>query len=141
VVATVREPKALAHPLRLRILRLWADKELTNKQLADRLDSDPGTVHYHIRLVVEAGFLEPAPVRTGTSGALEKPFRAANRSWWLDNPLAQADAEAALAPIEAFPAELQEAGPASVQTFSRFTLHLSEDAEELDRRILATLDG
>ena len=76
--ATVREAKALAHPLRVRILRQCRHRELTNKQLADRLDSSPGTVLYHVRQLVEAGLLEPAPVRTGESGALEKPamFRA-----------------------------------------------------------------
>ncbi len=71
--ATVREAKALAHPLRLRILRLCWQQELTNKQLADRLDRDPGTVLYHVRQLTEAGLLEPAPVRTGDTGALEKP--------------------------------------------------------------------
>ena len=81
--ASAREIKALAHPLRLRILRLCGLHELTNKQLADRLDSQPGTTLYHVRLLVEAGLLEPAPIRTGTSGALEKPYRSSGQSWWL----------------------------------------------------------
>jgi DNA-binding transcriptional ArsR family regulator len=139
--ATAREAKALAHPLRLRILRLCAQYELTNKQLADRLGSEPGTVFYHVRQLVDAGLLQQAAVRTGDSGALEKPYRSTGRSWWLDDPLADAEPDAALAPIEAFQDELREAGPGSVQTFARFTLHLSpEDVEALDRRILAILD-
>ncbi|HEY3261979.1 MAG TPA: winged helix-turn-helix domain-containing protein [Pseudonocardiaceae bacterium] len=139
--ATVREAKALAHPLRLRILRLCGEQELTNKQLADRLGRDPGTVLYHVRQLADAGLLEQAPVRTGDSGALEKPYRSTDRSWWLDDPLAKAGAGAALAPIEAFQDELREAGPGSIQTFARFALHLSaEDATELERRILAILD-
>lgn len=129
----------MAHPLRLRILRLCGERELTNKQLADRLDRDPGTVLYHVRQLAGAGLLEQAPVRTGDSGALEKPYRSTGRSWWLDNSLAKADA--ALAPIEAFQDELREAGPGAVQTFARFALHLSpEDAVTLERRILAILD-
>ncbi len=139
--ATVREAKALAHPLRLRILRLCGQRELTNKQLADRLDRDPGTVLYHVRQLADAGLLEQAPVRTGDSGALEKPYRSTGRSWWLDDPLADAESDASLAPIEAFQEELREAGPGSVQTFTRFTLHLSpEDVVTLDRRIGAILD-
>jgi len=139
--ATVREAKALAHPLRTRILRLCAQREMTNKQLADRLGSTPGTVLYHVRLLTDAGLLEPAPVRTGDSGALEKPYRSTGRSWWLDDPLADAEPAAALAPWEAFQDELREAGPGSVATFARFMLHLSpEDVTELDRRILAVLD-
>lgn len=142
--ATVREAKALAHPLRLRILRLCGQRELTNKQLADRLDRDPGTVLYHVRQLVDAGLLEQSPVRTGDSGALEKPYRSTGRSWWLSDPLGKAESErddASLAPIEAFQDELREAGPGAVQTFARFALHLSpEDAVTLERRILAVLD-
>ncbi|MGP3966895.1 ArsR/SmtB family transcription factor [Streptomyces sp. 6N223] len=139
--ATVRETKALAHPLRLRILRLCGQREMTNKQLADRLGRDPGTVLYHVRQLADAGFLEPAPVRTGERGALEKPYRATRKSWWLSNPMENLDAEARFAPVEAFQDELREAGPESVAAFDRFALHLSpEDIEILERRILAILD-
>jgi DNA-binding transcriptional ArsR family regulator len=139
--ATVREARALAHPLRQRILRLCLHQELTNKQLADRLDREPGTVLYHVRLLVDAGLLQQAPVRTGDSGALEKPYRSTGQSWWLDGPLANATPEESFAPVEAFQDELREAGPESVQLSTRFTLHLSpEDVVELDRRILAILD-
>ena len=139
--ATVLEAKALAHPLRLRILRLCAQHELTNKQLSDRLGSEPGTVLYHVRLLVEAGLLRQAPVRTGGSGALEKPYRITEPTWWLDDPLGRAEPDVRFAPIQAFQDELQEAGPESVRLFERFMLHLSaEDIEELDRRILAVLD-
>jgi len=139
--ATVREVKALAHPLRLRILRLCGQHELTNKQLADRLGRDPGTVLYHVRQLVSAGFLQQAPVRTGESGALEKPYRSTRQSWWLDSALALSDPDAALAPLEAFQDELREAGPGSIKKYSRFVLRLSpHDAETLARRIVAVLD-
>ena len=137
--ATVREAKALAHPLRVRILRLCAQQDLTNKQLADRLGRDPGTVYYHVRQLTDVGLLQPVPVRTGESGALEKPYRSDGRSWWLS--LGDAATDASLAPLEAFQEELREAGPDAVATFTRFALHLSpEDVETLDRRILAILD-
>jgi DNA-binding transcriptional ArsR family regulator len=147
--ATVLQAKAASHPLRLRILRLCGQQALTNKQLADRLGSQPGTTLYHVRLLVEAGLLEPAPIRTGTSGALEKPYRSSGQSWWLsaygDTDDGEAyddrDDERSLAPIEAFQAELREAGPGSVRTSARFMLHLSEEeVRELDRRLLAVLD-
>jgi len=139
--ATVKEVKALGHPLRLRILRLCGERALTNKQLADRLDRDPGTVLYHVRQLVDVGLLAPAEVRTGDSGALEKPYRSTGVSWWLDGPLNKSDTDIRLAPLAAFQAELDEAGPESVQTFERFTLHLSPaELVEFDRRILAVLD-
>lgn len=138
---TVREAKALAHPLRSRILLLCSRQELTNKQLADRLGSTPGTVLHHVRQLVAAGLLLPAPVRTGASGALEKPYRSNRDVWWLDDPLRDAEPDVRFGPIQAFQDELREAGPESVQTFARFMLHLSpEDVVELDRRILAVLD-
>jgi hypothetical protein len=80
-------------------------------------------------------------VRTGASGALEKPYRSSAQSWWLDDPLADEYSDGKLAPLEAFQAELRQAGPSSIQTFARFSLHLSpEDVAELDRRILAIID-
>ncbi|GAA1038255.1 winged helix-turn-helix domain-containing protein [Virgisporangium ochraceum] len=135
--ATVREAKAMSHPLRLRILRLCLHRELTNKQLAERLGRDPGTVLYHVRHLTDAGLLEQGEVRTGESGALEKPYRSTGLSWWLSNPRP----EEPLAPIEAFHEELREAGPESMRTHARFALHLSDDdIADLDRRIGAIID-
>ena len=131
----------MSHPLRVRILRLCGEHELTNKQLADRLGVDPGTAYYHVRQLVDAGFLEPAPVRSGESGALEKPYRSTGRSWWLSVALDELDLSAGLAPVEAFQQELAEAGPTSIATYARFSLHLSpDDVAELDRRIVAVID-
>lgn len=116
-------------------------EELTNKQLAVRLDTEPGTVLPHVRMLVEAGFVEPAPVRTGASGALEKPYRSTGKTWWLDDPLAGAAPDVRFAPIEAAMADTRAAGPDALATYATFTLHLSdEDVAELDRRILAVID-
>jgi hypothetical protein len=60
--AAANEAKAVAHPLRPRILRMSRMQELTNKQLADKLDRDPGTV-LDRRQLVEVGLLESAPAR------------------------------------------------------------------------------
>lgn len=138
--ANAREIKALAHPLRLRVLRLCGLHELTNKQLADRLGQDPGTMLYHVRQLLSAGFLEPADVRTGESGALEKPYRSTGRSWNLDTALRDAGPDGPLAPLEAFREELAEAGPDALASLSRFVLHLSDaDAEDVATRIHAVL--
>jgi DNA-binding transcriptional ArsR family regulator len=138
--ATPEETKALGHPLRVRILRLCLE-ERTNKELAEHLGVAPGTVLYHVRRLVDVGFLVPGTPRTGPSGALEKPYRATGETWWLQSPLRDAEAPASHAPVQAFRRELDEAGPESVRTFSRFALHLSdEDVAELDRRIIAVLD-
>ena len=140
--ATPEEAKALAHPLRLRILRLCIDQALTNKQLAERLGRDPGTVLHHVRTLVATGFLVPDEVRQGAKGALEKPYRATGRSWNLsleESPVpAGLDAQAML---EAFQAELAEAGPDAARGFNRLALTLSESSRaELESRVLAILD-
>ncbi|MDE3722286.1 winged helix-turn-helix domain-containing protein [Nocardiopsis sp. N85] len=136
--ATPEEAKAMGHPLRIRVLRLCLEEDLTNKELADRLDVTPGTVLYHVRRLVDVGFLVPGTPRTGPSGALEKPYRATGVTWWLNG---DPNVPVSHAPVQAFRRELDEAGLESVRTFSRFVLHLSdEDVSELDRRIVAVLD-
>ena len=140
--ATAAEAKALAHPLRMRILRLCLDRSLTNKQLAEWLGKDPGTVLHHVRTLVKSGFLVPDEVRQGEKGALEKPYRATGKSWTLsleESPVPEGiDAQAML---EAFQAELAEAGPGAAAGFNRLALTLNAAArEELESRVLAILD-
>ena len=70
--------KALGHPLRLRVLEtLGADEgdELTNRELANRLGVDPGHLHFHVRMLLNAGLIELAE----RSGGREKPYRAVAR--------------------------------------------------------------
>ncbi|WP_040492416.1 ArsR/SmtB family transcription factor [Ilumatobacter nonamiensis] len=137
--ATATQAKALASPIRLRILRLCLNDEMTNKQLAERLECDPSTLHYHAKILLDAGFLERAEPRHGSSGALEKPFRSTGLSWTLD--IGTGNVDATLAMLDAFRAELAEAGGASVESWSRFTYHLDAAAlDDMARRIQAILD-
>ena len=137
--ATAAQAKALGSPIRLRILRLCLHDELTNQQLAARLGCDPSTLHYHARILLDAGFLERADTRHGPTGAREKPYRATGLSWTLD--IGTDDVDATLAMIDAFRAELTEAGPESVESSSRFVLHLDDAARaEMMERIQAILD-
>lgn len=127
--ATAAEARALANPLRLRIIRLCNQREMTNKQLADRLDRDPATVLRHVRILVKAGFLEPTKPRQGPSGALEKPYRSTGLSWWLSQESVPSEPIETEPLVSAFLEEMREAGPASIEQLSRFHLHL--DDEEL----------
>ena len=120
--ATPAEAKALANPLRLRILRLCLDEQLTNKELADRLGKDPGTVLHHVRTLVKTGFLAADDVRPGATGALEKPYRATGKSWDVsvgDEP------SATTAQIDALRAEVLEAGNDAVVGGFRIGIRLS----------------
>jgi DNA-binding transcriptional ArsR family regulator len=140
--ATVDEAKALANSLRLRILRLTLDQALTNKQLAERLDRDPGTVLHHVRRLVDTGFLVPEEVRQGEKGALEKPYRATGKSWTLSldaDPKFETNATQAM--LEAFLAELAEAGPGAARDFTRLALTLDDGSlKELQTRLREVFD-
>lgn len=84
---TPEEARALAHPLRLRILRLALDTPRTNRELAELLDVNPGTTLHHVRTLVDHGFLAPDEPRRGKRGSREVPYRATGKSWVLDfNP-------------------------------------------------------
>jgi DNA-binding transcriptional ArsR family regulator len=82
--ATAEEAKAIASPLRMRILRLCLDRSLTNKQIAEALGKDPASVLHHVRTLVRTGFLVAEEERRGARGAREVPYRATGKSWVLD---------------------------------------------------------
>lgn len=138
--ATPADLKALAHPLRMRILRLCLHDSITNKQIAERLDLDPATSLYHVRQLAQNGFLEAQPARTGKRGALEKPYRATGKSWSLSFPRADDRLSTVLAGLDAARDEIVAAGPDSVITNTRAGLRLSTaDIDELTERLQALI--
>jgi DNA-binding transcriptional ArsR family regulator len=76
-----RRARALASPLRMRILRLCLHESQTNQELAAELDLNPGTLLHHVRSLVATGFLAAEEPRAGARGAREIPYRATRRSW------------------------------------------------------------
>lgn len=78
--------RALSSPLRLRVLRLCAFESRTNKELAELLGVNPGTMLHHVRTLVQTGYLAPEPERTGAQGAREVPYRATGLSWRTSMP-------------------------------------------------------
>lgn len=78
---TEAEAKALASSVRLRILRLCLDQELTNKEIAERLGANPATVLHHVRRLVDTGFLEALAPRRGKRGSREVPYLSTGKSW------------------------------------------------------------
>jgi DNA-binding transcriptional ArsR family regulator len=121
--ATLQEARALAHPLRLRILRLCLDEPLTNKQLAAALGEQPASVLHHVRTLVATGFLTEEPWRRGPRGSTEKPYRATGKSAHLDHSMSGETALKAV--FEAVAAEIDEAGPDAVLEGVRMPVRLS----------------
>ncbi len=134
--ATESEARTLASAVRLRILRLCLDDELTNKEIADRLGRDPASVLHHVRRLVDDGFLQALPPRRGRRGARERPYRATRKSWELSHGDVEELGRSSDAMLQAFLAEAAEAG--TLQSTSRLGLTL--DAEQL-RRVPGPIAG
>ena len=140
--ATAAEVRALAHPLRLRIIRALYDGPASNKELAGRLHEDPATVLYHVRTLTKTGFLKRAGTRPGARGSVEKLYASTGKSWRIsvDSGL-PARGGVSQAMLDAFLAELRDAGPDSIVGTARLALVLSrERVGELQSRIEAVLD-
>ena len=120
--ATVAEARALAHPDRLRIIRLTYDEELTNAEIAGKLGRDPASTLHHVRTLVDTGFLEALPVRRGPRGSRERPYRSTGKSWAMDTDGTGIDLTAAM--LGAFQAEITTATDPDL---NRLALSLSED--------------
>ena len=135
--ATRAEARALAHPLRLRILRLCLDEALTNREIADRVREQPATTLYHVRTLATNGFLVAEAERRGRRGAREIPYRATRKSWTIEWEPRGSDH---VAPVEAFRAEMLEAGAESVLQSARLGVRLRpRDLARLQRRIQAAV--
>jgi DNA-binding transcriptional ArsR family regulator len=75
IIERAEQLKALGHPLRLRVLEMLGaegGEPLTNRELAQRLDVDPGHLHFHVKMLLRAGLIERAEGGKGR----EKPYRA-----------------------------------------------------------------
>jgi DNA-binding transcriptional ArsR family regulator len=101
-----RRARALASPLRMRILRLCLHEARTNKELADELGVNAGTLLHHIRTLVDTGFLAAQDPRRGARGAKEVPYLATRRSWRSGgNDIGPVLVETFLQEIEGLPLE------------------------------------
>jgi DNA-binding transcriptional ArsR family regulator len=78
------EAKALASPLRLRILRAALHEPRTNKEIAETLGQNPASVLHHVRRLVDTGFLVEQPPRRGARGSRERPYLASGKSFYLE---------------------------------------------------------
>ena len=137
--ATDAQRKALASGLRLRILRLCLDEPRTNREIAERLGRNPATTLHHVRTLVDSGFLVAEPVRRGTRGSREIPYRATRLSWALDLDEGNPGPEVS-AMLEAFLAEVRDVSPDQVRT-ARLGLRLRPDElEEFHGRLQEVLD-
>jgi DNA-binding transcriptional ArsR family regulator len=92
-VLTIDRPeqlKALGHPLRLRVLEALGETEtpMSNRELAQKLDVDPGHLHFHVRMLLKCGLIEQVASDKGR----EKPYRSAAKTLKVAPELVRAGA-------------------------------------------------
>jgi DNA-binding transcriptional ArsR family regulator len=68
--------KALAHPLRVEILRILDEGRSSPIELSRRLDAPLGVVSYHVRVLSDLGLIRLVK-RTARRGAIEHHYAAA----------------------------------------------------------------
>jgi DNA-binding transcriptional ArsR family regulator len=96
-VTSINDPrylKALAHPLRVRILAMLDEHPASPKQLAGRLGASLGVVAYHVRTLHQLELLELVETRQ-RRGATEHLYKAAahprfsDEAWGAMEPVAK----------------------------------------------------
>ncbi|HVQ93832.1 MAG TPA: winged helix-turn-helix domain-containing protein [Mycobacteriales bacterium] len=136
---TLEESRALAHPVRLRIIRELQDGPLTNNELAQRLGRGKATVLHHVRALLDTGFVAALPPRPGPRGSREQPYRGTGKSWTLALELGPDPGAAEGAMLAAFLEEVRSADDRLMQ--SRAVLRLAEtELDELRNRLQGVLD-
>lgn len=121
--------RALSSPLRLRVLRLCAFESRTNKELAELLGVNPGTMLHHVRTLVQTGFLAAEQERAGAQGAREVPYRATGASWRAPLP------ERSRVLVEVFLQQIEGVDPRDLHT-TWLGLKLSDQhRDEFERRL------
>jgi hypothetical protein len=108
-----RAMRALAHPLRLKLLELVArEGTLTSTRASELTGESTGSCSFHLRQLAKYGFVEEAPGGRGR----ERPWRAARLdSRWLS---VQSDAESSAAADE-LSAQLMERDLAALEAYLR----------------------
>lgn len=76
--------KAMAHPLRVRILEQLNEQEATPSALARQLHADLGDVSYHVQVLLRHQAIELVDVRPGR-GAVAHVYRALTRPFFEDS--------------------------------------------------------
>lgn len=77
--AGVAEMRALAHPLRLRIMELFAEAPRTTKQVAELLGQPPTRLYHHVAALERAGLLRLKDTRR-IRGTVEKTYESIART-------------------------------------------------------------
>lgn len=132
-VTDPRLVKALAHPLRVRILAVLDEHVASPTELAEELHAPLGNVSYHVRTLLSLGLIELVK-ETPRRGSVEHHYSAVARPAISDQAWEAVPESVKRAMIGA---ALQQAGvyvnaAAAAGSFNRANAHLSRTPLELD---------
>jgi len=82
-VQTPDQIKALAHPLRQRILELMIEAPITTKQVADRIGEKPTKLYHHVDTLEAVGFIRLVKTQK-KRGTVEKYYEAVAERFVMD---------------------------------------------------------
>ena len=147
-----RYVRALAHPLRIRILAMLEERPASPVQLAPRLGSTLGRVGHHVRVLRDLGLIELVETRR-RRGAIEHIYQAAPVPGFSDDAWQQAGAAVRERVVAAVLAQIGDyvSGSAAAGGFDRADANLSrvplrldesgwQELAEAGRRFLAEVD-
>ena len=93
-VRELHQVKALANPLRIRLLEAFAEAPRTTKQVAKLLGEKPTRLYHHVDALAKAGFLRLHSTRPNR-GTIEKYFEAVARRFEIESSLFEGGGAAA----------------------------------------------
>jgi DNA-binding transcriptional ArsR family regulator len=127
--------KALAHPLRVRILGVLQDRVASPSDLAEELKAPLGNVSYHVRILAQLGLLKLVKKRP-RRGAIEHYYearsrvRVSDRAWGqVPNVVKEAMVNATLDQVSTYVEQSAESGG-----FERADAHLTRQPLRLDEK-------
>jgi DNA-binding transcriptional ArsR family regulator len=135
-VTSINDPrylKALAHPLRVRILSMLDENAGSPKQLAGRLGASLGVVAYHVRTLHQLELIELVETRQ-RRGATEHLYKAAHHPRFSDEAWAGMEPVAKQRLLSALLRQVGEYanGSAAAGGFDRADANVSRLALKLD---------
>ncbi|WP_282155566.1 ArsR/SmtB family transcription factor [Cytobacillus gottheilii] len=71
----LEQQKLISSTLRVKIIYLLAEEQMTAKQVADEMGKTPGSIHYHIQQLYNGGILEITETKENR-GIMEKYYRS-----------------------------------------------------------------
>jgi DNA-binding transcriptional ArsR family regulator len=134
--------RALAHPLRVRILRILDEQTASPRELAEQLGAPLGNVSYHVRTLAQLGLIKLVR-RRQRRGAVEHYYRAHVRPVIADESWDAMPATAKTAMVHAnLTTAFEHAGQAGLAGgFDRPDAHLSRTTIEIDDEAWAEVSG